>query len=64
MNLQRFEIFKNDLPITEHVKDSLGDITKKPYRLSLLFWFFRLQICIAVFCLVISLLLPYFILYG
>lgn len=64
MNLQRFTIFKNDLPLSEQVKDSVENIAQKPYKLSKLFWFFWLQICVAAFILIMSVLLPYFILYG
>lgn len=64
MNLQRFTIFKNDLPLSEQVKDSVENIAQKPYKLSILFWFFWLQICVAAFILIMSVLLPYFILYG
>lgn len=64
MNLQRFTLFENDRPLSDQVKDSVKNVTEKPYKLSLFFRFFRLQICIAVFCLIMSILLPYFILHG
>jgi hypothetical protein len=64
MNIQRFTIFENDRPLSDQVKDNLKNVTENPHKLSLMFWFFRLQICIAVFILIMSILLPYFILYG
>lgn len=64
MNLQRFSIFENDVPLGEQVKDSVKKIGEKPSKFCLLFRVFWLQICLAVFCLITCILLPYFILYA
>ena len=64
MNLQRNSIFDNDKTLEENTRDAISEIAEKPHKLSCLFWFFWIQICFAVFLLVLSALLPYFILHG
>jgi len=62
MNEQRKSIFYSDLSLDEKLRDSLKDVAKKPYKISLLFWLFFLQLCIAVFLLLCSIILPFIIL--
>jgi hypothetical protein len=64
MNLQRNSFFESDIPLEEQVKDSIQEVTKRPLKLTGLFWFFFIQLCLAVFLLVMSALLPYFLLHG
>lgn len=64
MNLQRLAIFDNDKTLKENVTDSIKNIGDKPGRACAYFWLFWLQICVAVFILIMSILLPYFILYA
>lgn len=59
MNMQRFTIFENDLPIDEQLKQSFLEINKKPRRFIKIFWFLMIQIFIAVFGLVSSFYLPF-----
>lgn len=64
MNLQRFSIFESDIPLRDQVNDSISKISEKPSKLSGLFWFFWIQICLAVLLLVASVLLPIWLMYG
>ena len=64
MSLQRISIFENDTPMGEQVKNSLTEIWEKPWKFCKFFWFFFIQICLAIFLLMTSLLLPIWILYG
>lgn len=64
MSLQRISIFENDTPMTEQVKNSLAEIWDKPKKFCKFFWFFYIQLCIAIILLMFSILLPIRILYG
>lgn len=60
----RDSIFENDLPVWEQVKNSLLEVWEKPKRFMKFFWFFFIQLCLAIFLLVFSFLLPIWLLYG
>ena len=62
MDNTRREILNDEIPINEKIKESLNDIGRKPHKLSLLFWLFFIQICVAVFLLLCSIILPFTIL--
>jgi len=48
----------------EQVKNSLEEIGEKPGRFCKFFWFFFIQLCLAISLLFTSILLPVRIFYG
>ena len=64
MSLQRISIFENDTPMGEQVKKSVEDIAENPRKFCSFFWFFFIQICLAIFLLITSILMPIRIFYG
>lgn len=64
MSIQRSSIFENDTPMGEQVKNSIENIWEKPSKFCKFFWFFFIQICLAIFLLITSFILPVRIFYG
>nr|DAR63683.1 MAG TPA: hypothetical protein [Caudoviricetes sp.] len=53
----RSDIFGSEMSIQDKFRESLSEVAYNPRKLSLIFWLFRLQLCLAVFLLVSSILL-------
>lgn len=64
MNNQRKAIFESDETITETFKEKIKEIWQKPTKLFLFLFLIVIQISLSLFCIVSSVLLPYWILYG
>jgi hypothetical protein len=64
MNLQWWIFFDKDKSVEENIKESLVEINKNPMKFCRLMRFFFLQICLGLFILIFSVLLPIWILYG
>lgn len=47
----------------EKLGEALSEVAMKPQKLSLIFWIFWLQICLAVFLFVCSVLLAFYVLW-
>jgi len=60
MNEQRTNIFSNDMPI-EQLKATVNKVKDKPIKYNLLFWFIFIQLCLAIFLLVSSFILPFIV---
>lgn len=58
MNEQRKSIFFNEMPL-EKLKATVNKAKEKPIKVSLIFWFIFIQVCLAVFLLVSSFILPF-----
>ena len=58
MNEQRKSIFFNEMPL-EQLKATVNKAKEKPIKVSLIFWFIFIQVCLAVFLLVSSFILPF-----
>ncbi|RKW25086.1 hypothetical protein D8B45_01305 [Candidatus Gracilibacteria bacterium] len=54
--------FDEERTIGEKVQEAVNDIGIRPGKLSLIFWFFWLQVCTALALLVASILLPIWLL--
>ncbi len=50
--------FREDMPMSARVSKAVEEIAHKPRKMSGLFWFFWLQICLAVALLMASVLVP------
>ena len=57
-------IFENEKTLEQNIREALEEVGEKPTRISKMFWFFFLQICIAIMLLVFSILFPIWIMYG
>ena len=64
MNSQWEAFFENEKSIEEKIKEAVSEIEKKPSKLCWLYWFFFIQFCLSVFLLIMSVLIPIWIIYG
>lgn len=63
-NSTRDSIFENEKTIEQNIKESLTEIGDNPKRFVKIYWFFFLQVCLSLFLLVWSILLPIWLMYG
>lgn len=63
-NSTRDSIFENEKTIEQNIKESLTEIWDNPKRFVKIYWFFFLQVCLSLFLLVWSILLPIWLMYG
>jgi hypothetical protein len=58
----RSEIFSSERTMEEKLGEAFSEVATKPQKLSLIFWIFWVQICLAIFLLVCSVLLAFYVL--
>jgi len=64
MNEEWKAIFDNEKTIKENFQESIIEIEKKPIKFFSLYWIFFLNICLSLFILIFTILLPIWILYA